>query len=71
MVYASPVGVVESSDGVAQNMECADGRAGSVGHDFDMVGPVECLVEENAKVADEVGAANCKFTMGGNSEPYM
>ena len=52
VVGKSPVGLVESPDRVAEELESFECRACSVAHCVDMVGPVEAVVEEETEVPD-------------------
>ena len=40
VVDPAPVGIVQSPDGIPQDVQRADGGAGPVSHDLNVVGPV-------------------------------
>lgn len=71
MVNLPPVGEVKASDRVAEDMKSSDSRACSVGHDFNVVFPAQCLVEEYAQVPNEGRVGDCDFAIGGVAEAYV
>ena len=46
-----PLGKADAVDQVAQDLECFDGCLGPVAHDVNMSGPLESVVDVEAKVA--------------------
>jgi hypothetical protein len=54
VVNLSPVEEVESSDRVTEDTDASDVGAGPVGHDGDMSGPIEAVIDVYPEVS-EVG----------------
>ena len=65
MVDSPPIGKVQSTDRVAQDVERTNRGTRPIGHDFDVMRPIEGLVEVNAEVADKGGAADSDDAMSG------
>jgi len=62
---AVPVGIVETSNRVPENAEGANSGAGSVSHDGHVMCPIEPMVNEDTKVADDGGPLNSVGTGAG------
>jgi len=50
-----PVRKVQATDQVAKDVESSSGGAGMIGHNGNVIGPIEFVMDEDAKVPDQVG----------------
>jgi len=54
----SPISIVETFDQIAKNAKAANGRVSMVSHDGGVVLPLEFMMDEDAKVMDDLRTAN-------------